>query len=126
MQRKKTLFFQIILASLVVLFARSYGKWEYLSWRHGHEFFEPIKRAADRGCLIGYAEELKVMSYSETRAEVWYKDDGKNTYLAIFQRLSSRYSWDPRAVSPDGDTICTIEMINSKMGGSADELYWYN
>ena len=126
MQQKKILFFQIILASLVVLFARSYGKWEYLSWRHGHEFFEPIQWAADRGCLVGYAEELKVMSYSETRAEVWYKDDGKNTYLGIFQRPSSQYAWDSRALSHRGSTICTINIINSKMGGSADDIYWYN
>ncbi|MEM7531368.1 MAG: hypothetical protein AAF639_04270 [Chloroflexota bacterium] len=101
-----------------------YPKWEYLSWQHAHEFVDPIVTGIDEGCLTEYPKSvrhIKVITYDEREAKVWFKGMSDSTWLATFRREGEGYEWTAL-----GRSICHIEIINSNMGGSADDIYWYN
>lgn len=100
-----------------------YPKWEYLSLRHGNEFFEPIQLDVNRGCLTEPAKSIKVMQYKEEKALVWYKGESGSTWIARFYRPTRQSTWSMRYGREPG---CHVDVINSKTGGSADGYYWYN
>ena len=64
MSYKKTI---LIIIPLIVL-TFSYGKWEYLSYKHGDEFIEPIQSSIDQGCFLENPTKIKVMEYYNNNA----------------------------------------------------------
>lgn len=102
-----------------------YPYWEYLTWRHRHRFFAPLEADIEAGCLTESAKHLKVMTYQQTEAVVWYKGESKSTWIARFQRPNKDTTWTMRRQT-DRYKVCDVEIINSATGGSADSFFWYN
>ena len=110
---------------MLVLFGCTYGRWELLSWRYASEFYAPIKQAVDEGCLSEYPTAIKVMDYDQRSALVWFKGESGSTWIAESWRSSEEPNW--QFIQGEAfDIYCDIDIINSTLGGSADDLYWYN
>ncbi|MEM7344909.1 MAG: hypothetical protein AAF485_11760 [Chloroflexota bacterium] len=105
---------------LLLGFLLSYGKWEYLTFKYSHEFITPIDQSIQHGCFLETPAKVKVMAYTDQRAKVFMKGRSGSTYLLHFRKTDSR-TW-----SLYRNQVCYFEIINSKFGGSADDIYWYN
>jgi hypothetical protein len=100
-----------------------YPYWEYLSWRHSNQFFDPIKQDVEQGCLTEPATSIKVMRFSQQHALVWFKSESGSTWLARFDRPNHAATWSGYDMN---QRVCRYDIIKSTMGGSADNSFWYN
>ena len=112
----------------ILLWGLTYGRWEYLSYRHGTEMervavfefeaaqlpFTTILRADD-------IAQIKVLSYGAETAKIFLKDRIGNKWLMGLQRSADGSSW-----TAYHDGVWHIEMIHSTMGGPPQRAwYWY-
>lgn len=125
-QKSKKLIIIVPLLILFFLLAATYGRWEFQSYRYAKEFEQPIKNASDAGCLIGYPTNIKVMKYSSDKSNIFIKDESGSTYLANFRRENGEWTMTEEVADRNFDTICHFDVINTTLGGSADDIYWYN
>lgn len=112
----------------ILLWGLTYGRWEYLSYRHGTEMervavfefeaaqlpFTTILRADD-------IAQIKVFSYNSESAEIFLRDQHGNKWLMALQRSTDGTSW---TAYHDGGW--QIGMIHTTMGGGPQRAwYWY-
>ncbi|KKS81463.1 MAG: hypothetical protein UV55_C0013G0005 [Candidatus Gottesmanbacteria bacterium GW2011_GWC1_43_10] len=95
-QYVRTLF--ISLAGLGLAWLMTYGRWELLSQKYAKEF--------------------------NSKAQVFMKASNKSTFLVDFTKNGG--SWTMREKINDTQWVCNFTVINSRTGGSAKGIYWYN
>jgi hypothetical protein len=115
-------------ALAVIALLGTYGRWEYLSWRHG-ETLRPVVVSEFRNSHLPIGTisrdediaQLKVFSSDDQRIEVFVEDAQGNKWLVQLHRAADQGAW-----SAYHDGAWQIEMIHSTMGGSASrKFYWY-
>jgi hypothetical protein len=97
--RLKHLIYSLVICALLGLLL-TYGRWEYLTRRHGAELervavFE-FEAAALPGTTIHRADDIaqiKVFSYRSEAAELFLKDRQGNKWLINLERTTDRSSW---------------------------------
>ena len=114
----------ISLAGLGLAWLMTYGRWEFLSQKYAKEFIQPIYNDTEKGCLLDYPKLLKVMNYTDSKAQVFMKASNKSTFLVDFTKNGG--SWTMREKINDTQWVCNFTVINSRTGGSAKGIYWYN
>jgi hypothetical protein len=104
-----------------------YPKWEYLSLLYSQEFVRPIQQAIAGGCQTEEPLAIKVMQRQHNTALVWFKGESGSTWLASFIRGQESEGWRLfKSPSSYGEEVCHVDIIHSRLGGSADDYYWYN
>lgn len=134
MANKISIFLVFLICLVGLIF--TYGKWEYLSYKHSSEFSNPIQASIKEGCFLETPIKIKVMKYSDNNATIFMKGKSKSTYLIYFYKLNGQWTllseietgkWILFSESETGKSrLCKFEILNSTMGGSANDfIYWY-
>jgi len=114
----------MLLVLFVFFLSVTYGKWECLTYLHGKEFRPPVEAYQNRSHSWlgkGAIKQLKIFKYTEKDAEIFIEDSIDNKWLFNFYK-DRKDQW---TIYRDENTV-QIEIIDSKMGGSADRFfYWY-
>ena len=120
----------LLALSLMALgaFGLTYGKWEYLTYRHLEEMkavaVEEMRKASLPILTVSTADDialLKVFSWSEHSAKLMFKDIEGNKWTMELVRDDKAGPWTAYR-----DGSWQIDMIHSELGGSARRLfYWY-
>ncbi|NJK27884.1 MAG: hypothetical protein HC925_04260 [Coleofasciculaceae cyanobacterium SM2_3_26] len=109
-------------SAVVVLLLLTYGRWEWLTWRHGAAFRQAIARSLEEEvyCYVAAPKALKVLQYRDLSARAFVKDETDSTYLVNFVKDTAG-NWQFH-----NQGICYIETVKTTQGGSADGcFYWY-
>lgn len=101
----------ILLVSLVAvssLFTSTYGKWEYLSWKHGKEFEQAYKAPLNWKARVDLLPPkfMKVIEYSNQKAKLLVAEDGGQQLMFYFKRNENQWVVDKRAWCSTSSTSC--------------------
>ena len=115
-------------AGAILLWGLTYGRWEYLSYRHGTEMervavfeFEAAQLPIITIMRADDIAQIKVLAYNAESAKIFLKDQIGNKWLMGLLRRPDGSSW---TAYHDGGW--QIEMIHSTMGGGPRRAwYWY-
>ena len=84
--RLKRLLWLAFLALVSAALMSTYGKWEYLTFRHQGEFIEPFEESLRQSEFNpSWGELVRVVAYSDKSAQVYTKS-GQIAYMVYFQR----------------------------------------
>lgn len=111
----------ILLSILTVLISVTYGKFEFNTLLHASEFEDSINKELKESntYIAGTPEQIKVMTYSESAAELFLEDSTGTKWLLNFKKDKNN-NWTLRY-----NNLVHTEIIYSTQGGSADKFYWY-